>query len=92
MTTNKPNEIDKTDEIEPLIEGEIVLLAMATDEVDWNCTVKIIKNCRGGKYPPDWFEKVLAPGGIMDVLKAKWGKPNAFDMKCEYPEDSDGTN
>ncbi len=34
-----------------------------------------IKNARGGEdYPLDWWEHVMAPGGIHDHLRTKWGQ------------------
>jgi hypothetical protein len=46
----------------------------------WDRATLVIKQAHGGGYPADWYKLVLAPGGIADKLKAKWGIPTAFDM------------
>lgn len=59
---------------------EIQALERAEDEADYADLARNIKKIHGGAYPQDWFPVVLAPGGIADRLKAKWGNPRAFDI------------
>ena len=64
-----------------LTEEEIASLRASNDEADWSRVVRVIKSARGGQYPPDWYPRVLAEGGVRDELTVKWGKPNALGVQ-----------
>jgi hypothetical protein len=62
-----------------LTDDEVALLDACEDPRAWNAAVAQIKKAHGG-YPPDWYERVLAPGGVRDRLKDKWGDPHALEV------------
>lgn len=48
---------------QPLTAGEIDALRRAVrlrSEAEWTLAVDGIKAARGGEYPPDWYERVMA--------------------------------
>jgi len=52
----------------PLTALELGLLEQAASAKEWDEVCDLIKEERGGSYPPDWFEKVLASGLAADVM------------------------
>lgn len=50
---------------------ELARLENACDRYAWNAACDAIKATRRGKYPPDWFTKVIL-SGMMDRVRATW--------------------
>jgi hypothetical protein len=46
----------------PITETELTLLKSAKTDAAWNAACDEIKAARGGQYPPDWYDKVIAAG------------------------------
>lgn len=63
-----------------LTDQEIATLEACPNSDAWNDACLAIKSARGGHYPPDWYAKVLAPGGISSRLQVKWNDPTAFNL------------
>ena len=53
---------------------------------DYVRVAKEIKAKGGGSYPKDWYQVVLAPGGISERLAARWADPDAFKMSVGFGE------
>lgn len=68
-----------------LHEQEITALRNCETKDDYADIARNIKRMHGGAYPEDWYRVVLAPGGVADELKAKWGDPHAFDIHAGTP-------
>lgn len=62
-----------------LADEDIQKLELCPNEKAWDDACAEIKRKYGG-YPADWYSKVIA-GGMFKRLEAKWGKPDAFDIK-----------
>ncbi len=45
-----------------LTENELMQLTNAESETEWNGICDRVKAARGGQYPPDWYQKVIATG------------------------------
>ncbi len=68
----------------PLTEVERALLLTCASEEEWSQIVPLLKKARGGTYPEDWFEQVIAPGGIISKLRAKWNDPGALGIGVQF--------
>lgn len=65
-----------------ITQAELASLEASKNETEWNRACDAIKKARNGGYPPDWWPKVKL-SGMMDRIAAKWGKPDAFELKVE---------
>ena len=63
-----------------ITEEELNSLRTAKNEAEWNAACDAVKKARAGRYPYDWYEKVLASGLTAEVAAA-WGEPDAFELK-----------
>ena len=54
-----------------LTQEEIKLFETASTDDEWNAACQIIKGARGGDYPPDWYEKAIKPGGLINQYQAR---------------------
>lgn len=54
---------------------------------DYVRVAKEIKAKGGGSYPKDWYQFVLAPGGISEKLAARWADPGAFKLSISGGEE-----
>ena len=52
-----------------LTENELMQLTNAESETEWNGICDRVKAARGGQYPPDWYQKVIATGLVNRSLK-----------------------
>lgn len=57
---------------EPITDEEISLLKACGSEEEWNSTCDKIKKARGGKYPNDWWPKIVQ-SGMMKSIVSKFG-------------------
>jgi hypothetical protein len=46
-------------------------LKNAKSEVEWNAICDGVKNSRGGKYPDDWYGKVIL-SGLAGKVSRNW--------------------
>ena len=53
--------------MENITDQEIEMLKACKTEEDWDKTCDTIKKARNGKYPIDWFPKVIL-SGLMDQI------------------------
>ena len=51
-----------------LTEAEIKAFEDAKSIDDHNAACDAVKSARGGQYPPDWYEKMIATGKIGRLL------------------------
>lgn len=51
---------------------ELLLLEGARTEAEWEACCDIVKEARGGQYPPDWFQ-VMNLSGRMDRIFKRFG-------------------
>jgi hypothetical protein len=58
---------------EHLTDEEINKLKGCRSEDEWNETCVYIKERRGGRYPRDWWEKILK-SGLMHEIASSWEK------------------
>jgi hypothetical protein len=72
--------------IKPLRVEELDALKHVKTGREWDNTCDAIKKARGGYYPPDWFQKVLASGLAAKVL-TKAGKDPGLKVTV-YNEES----
>ena len=54
-----------------LTDAELAKLKASKNETEWNATCDEVKAARGGQYPPDWYQKVLA-SGVAGTVQSKW--------------------
>ena len=54
-----------------LSDAEVKSLRAAAGEASWNAVCDQIKAARGGKYPADWYARVVL-GGLMSEVKSGW--------------------
>lgn len=52
---------------------ELMLLAECVNAYEWNRACDVVKNARGGNYPPNWFEEIMA-SGLMARVHRRWEK------------------
>jgi hypothetical protein len=64
-----------------ITEEELNRLRNSKNEEDWNDACDAIKAARGGRYPSDWWPKVMQSGLSAQVAK-NWGQPDAFEIKA----------
>jgi hypothetical protein len=57
-------------------------LLNCADATAYSKIAREIKAAHGGHYPDDWYEVVLAPGGVADQLRKKWNDPNFLTIKA----------
>jgi hypothetical protein len=60
----------------PIYAFEVAALYATANEAEWNRAVTAIQAARGGHYPPDWFEVVMA-SGLHAEIAASWPKKSA---------------
>jgi len=65
--------------IEKITEQEIAMLEGCNSAEDWKRATMAVKEARGGAYPPDWYEKVIAEG-LGRRVSQKWGA--RFEVRC----------
>ena len=53
--------------MENITDQEIEMLKTCKTEEDWNKACDTVKRARGGRYPNDWFHKVVL-SGLMDQI------------------------
>lgn len=49
-------------ETTPLTSEEMRRLQNSSSEKEWNAICDEVKHRRNGRYPPDWFQKVIQSG------------------------------
>jgi len=54
-----------------LTDAELARLRACKTSREWGAVCDEIRRVRGGEYPPDWYEKMLATGE-MAILKLGW--------------------
>lgn len=59
-----------------LTDEELQLLETVNTEDEWNDACDKVKKARGGKYPPDWYARVIA-GGVI----ARFGQRSNVDTQ-----------
>ena len=59
--------------MKPLTKDEISRLQNTKSEEEWNTILEEVKASRDGKYPEDWFIRILL-GGMMVIAKRNWRK------------------
>ena len=57
--------------MEHITETEIERLRSTKSETEWNAVCDEIKRARGGKYPKDWWRRVIM-GGVFDTARTRW--------------------
>lgn len=57
--------------IKNLTADEIEVLAGTKSEKEWNLVCDMIKDERGGNYPPDWYFKIVM-SGIAACTSQSW--------------------
>jgi len=57
-----------------LTELEFNKLNTSKTALEWDATCDEIKAARGGRYPPDWWQRILAPG-VPGKVAATWNPP-----------------
>lgn len=62
-----------TEGVQNLTAAEIIALLEATNEEAWNTICDQVKAARGGKYPPDWWKRVMA-GGLGAKVETGWSR------------------
>ena len=65
-----------------ITEEELQRLRDSKNENDWNDACDAIKKARNGRYPDDWWAKVMT-SGLADQVAKNWGQPDAFELKVE---------
>jgi hypothetical protein len=60
--------------LEVLTAQELIRLMVTKSESEWSEVCDAIKEARGGAYPDDWFELMLA-SGLMRSIQQSWGTP-----------------
>lgn len=61
-----------TDGVQNLTAAEIIALLEAPNGRAWDVVCDQVKAARGGKYPPDWWKRVMA-SGLGAKVEAGWG-------------------
>ena len=56
-----------------MTEAEETELNRIGTEEEWKAVCLKVKQARDDKYPPDWYAKVLAPGGILQKFVERTG-------------------
>lgn len=69
-----------------LTKEEIEALEACSTPAEYSTVAHAIKAAHNGMYPDNWWATVMLPGGISERLAAKWGKPDAFEMKLVSPK------
>jgi hypothetical protein len=70
--------------MELLSELELGALKASKDEAEYAVLARGIKATHGGGYPRDWYAQVIAPGGVLEYLRAKWNKPEFGQIKVGF--------
>ena len=60
-----------------------MLRTVASDE-EWYAACQAIKKARGGRYSPDWYDKVLKPRGFLNQFQARIGEPVSCGIQVLY--------
>ena len=68
-----------------LTDEEIASLEACSSESQWNATCAEIKKVRGGKFPPDWYVKMLASGKMHSIV-SKFGGDDRIRITTYGPE------
>lgn len=55
----------------PLTDAELEALSASKSEEEWNKICDDVKRARGGGYPPDWYQRVLA-SGLATKMQIEW--------------------
>lgn len=63
-----------------ITQEELDRLRSSKNENDWNAACDAIKKARNGRYPFDWWPKVMM-SGLADEVANNWGQPDAFEIK-----------
>jgi hypothetical protein len=67
------NLTEATEAIEHLTAEELDQLKSVKSNEEWNDACRRVKEARNWRYPPDWYERVIKPGLIYQVLGAGAG-------------------
>jgi hypothetical protein len=59
---------EATEAIEHLTAEELDQLKSCKNDEEWGAACRAVKEVRNGQWPPDWYEKVIKPGLIDQVL------------------------
>lgn len=54
-----------------LTDVEYTRLMNTKSEQEWNDACDAVKAARGGRYPDDWYARMIASGAI-DIAQTKW--------------------
>ena len=79
---------EATEAIEHLTAEELDQLKSCKNDEEWGAACRAVKEVRKGQWPPDWYEKVIKPGLIDQVLGKGAGdiSINAANEKGELEE------
>jgi hypothetical protein len=61
-----------------LTEGELSRLELVRTEDEWGAACRSIKTAHEGRYPDDWFHKVIQSGLLNRVLARFGQKPGVY--------------
>lgn len=67
-----------------ITEEELERLRSCKNDDDWSAACDAVKKARNGRYPDDWWAKVMQSGLAAQVAK-NWGRPDAFEIKVFVP-------
>lgn len=68
-----------------ITDEEITLLLNTTSARAWDAACDAIKTARDGRYPPDWWPKIMQSGLAQDIMSS-WEKPGSPEIKLEFVE------
>lgn len=66
--------------METLTDAELERLKTCRSEDDWDAACTAIKKAHGGRYPSDWFARVLQSGLMAEIVK-KFGGSTEISIR-----------
>lgn len=72
---------------EPLTAEEMAMLDAVSTAEEHRVACDKIKDARGGDYPPDWYEKMLASGKNDRIIRRYGGTPEFTIRSFKTVED-----
>lgn len=63
-----------------LTDKELGRLRSTQNEAEWDATCDAVKRARGGRYPPDWFVRVVL-SGLMAEAAERWRASKLADQE-----------
>lgn len=66
-----------------LTEDELQALHTAQGGLEWAAAKNKVLDARGGEFPPDWFEEVIA-SGLVETKIAAYGRSHVADSYWDH--------